>query len=139
MKRFGVFGLRLWLRRLDLRFAFAFAFGFDLLDILQRQFQLIDRKRLGASSEPVTLERLDDRAQAFHFGSVSRALGDQRRLERLDVVGNSADRGCHQHGLQHVYNSLRRPHAPLRAPTRTLSHRAAGQFTATGTLARRLW
>ena len=80
----GAFGLLLGRLRLDLRFAF----GLDLFDIFQRQFQLVGRQRLGAAAEPVALERLDDLAEPFQLGGVGRALGDQRRLEGFDIVGN---------------------------------------------------
>ena len=55
------------------------------------------------------LERLDDLVKSFQLGGVGRALGDQRRLERVDTVRNGADRGYHRRGFQHIYNGLRRP------------------------------
>jgi hypothetical protein len=51
-----------------------------------RQRAAVGAARLGASSEPVTLERLDDLAEPFQLGRGGRALGDQRRLEGFDIV-----------------------------------------------------
>ena len=54
-----------------------------LLDVFERQQQLIFRQALGAAAEAVALQFLDDLDKPF----CAQALGDQHRLQRLGIVG----------------------------------------------------
>ena len=56
---------------------------FDLLGLLESELQLIHRQAFGAPSKAVTLELLDDLAQAIALGT----LGQQHRLEQIGIVG----------------------------------------------------
>jgi len=122
--RLGIAGLRLGL-----------VGRLHLLDILQRQLQLVDGECLGPSAEPVALKFLDDLAQSFGFRGVGRALGDQHRLERHGVIRKGLGQGRHRRGLEHIYKRLRRPHE---APESTCRRLKKPQCAASGTRVRRL-
>lgn len=73
---FGLLGRRLLLGRGE-------ADGLDLLGLFQRQQKLILRQGLGPAAEAVSLQLLDDLAQALDL----RFPRDQHRLKRLGVTG----------------------------------------------------
>ena len=67
----------------DLDFGLCRRLRVALLDVFEREQQLIVRQALGAAAEAVTLQVLDDLNEPF----CALALGDQHRLQRLGVVG----------------------------------------------------
>jgi len=80
----GLLGRRLLLGRSE-------AGGLDLLGLFQRQQQLVLRQTLRPPSEAVTLQLLDDLAQALDL----RVPRDQHRLERLGITGKLGGERSH--------------------------------------------
>ena len=68
-----------------------------LLDVFERQQQLIFRQALGAAAEAVALQLLDD----LDKPSAADPLGDQHRLQRLGVVGKRLGGLRHSPGRHH--------------------------------------
>lgn len=66
--------------------------GLGLLDLFEREQQLIFRQGLGAATEAVTLQFLDDLAQPLALG----ALGQEHCLEQIAIVGQSGGCGGHE-------------------------------------------
>ena len=99
-----------------LRFGLGRRLRLALLDVFERQQQLIVRQALGAAAEAVALQVLDDLNEPF----CALALGDQHRLQRLGIVGKRLG------GLRHAPDDtmIREAFATIFEP---LIHFAAGQ------------
>ena len=102
----GTRGATVWIIRLDA----GGVLGLAPLDLLQRQVQLVDGQGLGASSEAVALELLDDLRQPLHLGRECRALAEQRRLKGRGIVRKGS--GQHRHRPRRTAYSVgaERPH-----------------------------
>lgn len=66
-----------------------------LLDLFQRQLQLVQRQGLGPAAEAVTLHLLDDLAQPLGLGGMGGALGQDQRLKRFDILRQSIGQTRH--------------------------------------------
>jgi hypothetical protein len=92
-------------RRRRLRFG---RLGLALLDVFERQQQLVFRQALGASAKAVALQVPDDRDKPLR----SQALGDQHRLQRLRVVGKRLGGLRHDSDKTMIRRALRRFSSP---------------------------
>ena len=92
-----------------------------LLDVFERQQQLIFRQALGAATKAVALQFLDDRNKPF----CPQALGDQHRLQRLGIVGKRL--GGLRHARRHHDSwALRRFSSPDSLRRRSARQLGAG-------------
>jgi hypothetical protein len=66
--------------------------GFDLLDFLKREQQLIFRQGLSPTAEAMTLQFLDDLTQPLALGS----LGHEHRLEQVRIIRERGHRAGHE-------------------------------------------
>jgi hypothetical protein len=66
--------------------------GLALLDLFEREQQLIFGQRLGTASEAMALQLLDDLAQPLALG----ALGQEQRLEHIRIIGERWRHGGHE-------------------------------------------
>ena len=95
-------------RRRRLRFGRLGLASLALLDVFERQQQLVFRQTLGAPAKAVALQLLDDRNKPC----CALALGDQHRLQRLWVVGKRLGRLRHAEDDIMIRGILRRFSSP---------------------------
>ena len=84
-----------------------------LLDVFKREQHLVFGKRLGAPTEAMTLQLLDDLNETL----VADALGEQHRLQLVRIVGKRVDRLRHSRKktiFSAVFRALRRPNSLCR-------------------------
>ncbi|MDP3749845.1 MAG: hypothetical protein Q8Q88_22675 [Phenylobacterium sp.] len=74
-------GLALWIAG----FLAGVLCGRLLLDLFQRQLQPIQRQGLGPSTDAAPLHLLEDLAQPLGLGGAGGALGQDQRLNRVDI------------------------------------------------------
>ncbi len=103
-------GTGLALRRIN-RILCSEALGFHLLGFLEAQEKLIDRQRLGAPAEAVTLKLLDDLAQPIDLGLARR----QHRLQGGGIIRQRRGRLAHEADSSISYNALEEQKAQLAA------------------------
>ena len=82
--------------RRRLRFGLGDGFRLGLFDVFEGEQQLIGRQRLGAATEAMALQVLDDLDKPLR----TNPLGDQHRLQRVGIVGKRVD------GLRHVRDDI---------------------------------
>jgi hypothetical protein len=95
-------------RRRRLRFVRRDLSRLALLDVLERQQQLIFRQALGAAAEAVALQVLDDRNKPFR----ALAFGDHHSLQRFGIVGKRLGGLPHAEDDTMIRGALRRFSSP---------------------------